>query len=398
MREERAIVLGAGFAGLGTAAMLQRRGVPALVLERSDQVAASWRNRYPSLRLNTLRWMSSLKGYRMPRRYGRWPTRDQVIEYLEDYAREERLRIEFETEAKRVTRSNGGWTVETDAGELEAPAVVIAVGYDHDPLIPGWPGKGQFAGELLHASIYRDPEPFRDRDVLVVAPGNTGSEVACELARNGARRVRAAMRSTPNVFRREWLGMPTPLIAAPTDYLPTRIADRITSVAQRVMIGDLSKVGFGPPTYGLATNVLERKVAPVVDAGFVDALKVGEVELVAAVEAFEDADVILADGTRIQPEVVIAATGYERGLDPLVGHLGVLGSDGEPTHVGAPASPAAPGVYFVGYGLWLRGQLPYTSRDTRRVARAIARELSPAGRRGRGPAVAAPRRRSIITR
>jgi putative flavoprotein involved in K+ transport len=356
--------------------MLERRGVSALVLERSDHVGASWRRRYGSLRLNTLRWMSTLKGYRMPRRYGRWPSRDQVIEYLEDYVREERLQIEFGIEARRITRTNGTWIVETSKGPQEARAVVVAVGYDHDPVIPDWPGKEGFAGELVHASLYRDPEPFRSRDVLVVAPGNTGSEIAFELARNGAHRVRTAMRSTPNVFRREWLRMPTPLIAAPMDYAPTKVADRISSLAQRVMIGDLSAVGFAPPTHGLATNVLERKVSPVIDAGFVDALKTGEIELVAAVEAFEGPDVILSDGERIQPEVVIAATGYDRGLDPLVGHLGVLGPDGEPTHNGVPASPAAPGLYFVGYGLWLRGQLPRTSRDTRRVARAIARELA----------------------
>jgi putative flavoprotein involved in K+ transport len=211
--------------------------------------------------------------------------------------------------------------------------------------------------------------------VLVVAPGNTGSEVACELARNGARRVRAAMRSTPTVFRRQWLGIPTPLIAAPADFLPIGAADRVGFLYQRLSMGDLSRIGFGPPTHGAATNQFRRRVAPVIDAGFIDSLKAGEIELVAAVEGFEGSNVVLADGERIQPEVVIAATGYERGLDPLVGHLGVLGPNGEPTHVGAPASPAAPGVYFVGYKLWLRGQLPATSADTRRVARAIAREL-----------------------
>jgi len=376
MNEERAIVLGAGFAGLGTAAMLERRGVPALVLERSANVGESWRNRYRSLRLNTLRWMSTLKGYKMPRRYGRWPTRDQVIEYLEDYAREERLQIEFETEARRITRTNGGWTVETSAGALTAPAVVVAVGYDHEPFVPDWPGKQGFTGELLHASTYRDAQPFRDRDVLVVSAGNTGSELSFELARNGARRVRTAMRSVPNVFSREWLRIPEPVLAVGLDFLPTRVADRFASVSQRVMIGDLSDVGLAPATHGFATNVLERKVAPVIDAGFVEALRAGEVELVAAVEGFEGPDTILADGERIQPEVVIAATGYERGLDPLVGHLGVLGPDGEPTHNGAPASPAAPNLYFVGYKLWLRGQLPATSHDTRKVARAIARDLT----------------------
>jgi putative flavoprotein involved in K+ transport len=319
--------------------------------------------------------MSTLKGYRMPRRYGRWPTRDQVVEYLEEYARREKLRIEFETEAKRITSSNGGWVVQTSAGEVTAESVVVAVGYDHDPVIPDWPGREAFAGELLHASEYREPAPFRDRDVLVVSAGNTGSEISYELVRSGARRVRTAMRSTPNVFSREWLRMPTPLIAAPMDYLPVKVADRMSFLAQRVMIGDLSGIGLAPATHGLATNVIKRHVAPVIDAGFVDAVKAGEIELVPAVEAFDGPDVILANGERIQPEVVIAATGYSRGLEPLVGHLGVLGPDGEPTHRGVPANPAASGLYFVGYGLWLRGQLPRTSRDTRGVARAIAKEL-----------------------
>lgn len=374
-REECVVVLGAGFAGLGTAAMLRRRGIDALVLERCDAVGASWRRRYRSLRLNTLRWMSSLKGYRMPRRYGRWPSRDQVIEYLEDYARVENLRIELGTEARGIARAGGGWRVLTSAGELTVRAVVVAVGYDHEPLLPDWPGREGFTGELIHASAYTDPDPYRGKDVLVVAPGNTGSEIACELVREGAGRVRAAARSTPNVFRREWLGIPTPLLAVPMDYLPTWVGDRNSYLAQRLMLGDLSKLGFGPPTRGLATNIRERRVTAVMDAGFIDALRAGSIELVAAVEGFEGADVILTDGSRVRPETVIAATGYQRGLEPLVGGLGVLGPDGEPTHVGAPASPSAPGIYFVGYLPGMRGQLPYTSRDTVRVAKAIARDL-----------------------
>src|SRR4051812_28265305 len=111
METERTVVLGGGFAGLGTAAMLERRGVSTLVLERSPRVGESWRGRYDSLRLNTVRWMSTLSGHRMPRRYGRWPLRDQLAEYLEDYAREMRLRIRFDTDAKRVERRDGGWAV-----------------------------------------------------------------------------------------------------------------------------------------------------------------------------------------------------------------------------------------------------------------------------------------------
>lgn len=370
-----AVVIGAGFAGLGTASALRRRGVEAVVLDRSDAVGNSWRNRYESLRLNTLRWMSTLHGYRMPRHYGRWPTRDQIVEYLEDFAREEDLLIEFGAEVKRIARANGGWTLETSAGDVGADAVVVGIGYDVEPKLPDWPGLDGFRGELIHASAYRNPKPYEGKDVLVVAPGNTGSEIAAELTRNGAGRVRAAMRSIPYVTKREWLGIPTPLIAYTIDPAPTWLADRSSALFQRVMLGNLRKFGFGPATYGLATTVRDRHVAPVIDAGFIDSLKAGEIELVAAVAGFDGSDVILADGDRIQPESVIAATGYHRGLEPLVGHLGVLDERGEPTHRGPHSHPQAPGLFFVGYDVWLRGQLPKTSRDARRVAKAISREL-----------------------
>ena len=87
--QHEALIVGAGAAGLAAAAMVQRRGLSVLVLERKDVVGSSWRERYDSLLLNTPRITSTLAGYRMPRRYGRWPTRDNVIEYLEDYARRE---------------------------------------------------------------------------------------------------------------------------------------------------------------------------------------------------------------------------------------------------------------------------------------------------------------------
>lgn len=90
---DEVIVAGGGAAGLASASMLQRRGIPALVLERTEQVAASWRGRYDSLILNTPRFTSTLAGYRMPRRYGRWPSRDDVVEYLEEYARRLHIRI-----------------------------------------------------------------------------------------------------------------------------------------------------------------------------------------------------------------------------------------------------------------------------------------------------------------
>jgi putative flavoprotein involved in K+ transport len=375
MERERAVVLGAGFAGLGTAAMLERRGVPALVLERSSAVGGSWRGRYDSLRLNTVRWMSTLSGHRMPRRYGRWPARDQLVEYLEDYARVMRLRIRFDAEAQRVERRAGGWAVAIPDGEVEADAVVVATGYDHNPKLPDWPGRDGFAGSLIHASSYRNPEPYRGKDVLVVSAGNTGSEVAYELLQSGATRVRTAMRTPPNIFPREWLGVPMPLLAATSERNPLRVSDRLGWIMQRAIYGDLSRYGLPRSPVGYATNVQVRRVAPTVDAGFVEAVKDRRIEVVAALEAFDGADVILADASRIQPDAVIAATGYERGLEPMVGHLGVLNEEGEPAHNGVPRDPKTPGLYFNGYRTLLSGQLRLIRMQARKIARAIAGEL-----------------------
>src|ERR671925_441129 len=127
----QAIVCGAGAAGLASAACLKRPGIDTTVLERGESVGMSWRRRYPALRLNTLGWMSTLPGYRATRRrYGEFPTRDDWIRYLEDYARHHDLAIEFGVEVSRVDRANGDWRVVTADGTREARFVVVATGFD----------------------------------------------------------------------------------------------------------------------------------------------------------------------------------------------------------------------------------------------------------------------------
>jgi len=368
------IVCGAGAAGLAAAAALRRASVDALILERSDRVAASWRGRYSALRLNTPGWMSTQPGYRAKlRRYGEFPSRDKWIQYLEDYAAHHRLDVRFGSEARRIDRPDGTWRVETSDGALDARAVVVATGFDHSPHMPDWPGSESFDGELVHASAYRDPEPYRGRDVLVVGPGVTGSEVAHLIATGGAARVRVATRTSPHIVRRKWLGLPIQIPGTALQHLPLRMADRISALTERLMVGDLSRYGLPRPRRGAATNMAERHQSPAFDDGFVDSVKAGRIEIVAAVDGFDGADVLLADGSRVQPDAVIAATGYRRRLEPLVGHLGVLDEQGTPLVNGGQQHPSAPGLFFTGYRTELSGQLRLMRFD----ARGIARVLSP---------------------
>jgi putative flavoprotein involved in K+ transport len=375
VQEPAVVVVGAGPAGLATAAMLERRGVPALVIERSSEVASSWRSRYDSLILNTPRLTSTLPGYRIPRRYGRWPSRDAIVEYLEEYARREELRIEFGIELRRVDRDDEGWLLRTSDGDLRTRNVVIATGHDVEPRIPDWPGRTGYAGELLHAAAYRRPEPFRGRDVLVVGPNTSGSEIAYELVSQGAARVRVSMRTPPYISRREWpRGIPINTTAVMLDLLPDRMADRIAALAPPLMYGNLSKHGLPPSPHGAQTTAKVRHQGALIDNGFVAAVKKGRIELVAAVESFDGAEVKLADGNRIQPEVVIAATGYRRGLEPLVGHLGVLDETGFPRVMADQTHPNAPSLYFNGYYASISGGMRHMRRHARKIARAIARD------------------------
>ncbi|MFJ8183618.1 flavin-containing monooxygenase [Streptomyces sp. NPDC096105] len=368
-------VIGGGPGGLSVAYALRARGVRAVVLERSERVGDSWRRHYDRLHLHTTRRRSALPGLPMPRRFGRWPSRDDVVRYLEKYAEHHRLEIVTGVEVSRVERTpdGTGWLLRATGGrELTGAAVVVATGFNHTPRVPGWPGRDTYGGEFLHASQYRNAEPFAGRDVLVVGAGNTGAEIAVDLVEGGASRVRLAVRTPPHIVRRSTAGWPAQYSAILVRRLPVGLVDRISRLQARIALPDLSEHGLPRPEAGLYSRVLEGAI-PVQDVGLVDAVRKGRVEVVAAVKGFEDDEVLLADGERVAPDAVIAATGYERGLEGLVGGLGVLDDRGRPVVHGARTPAGAPDLYFTGFTNPISGNLREMALDAQRIARAVAR-------------------------
>ncbi|WP_329464623.1 flavin-containing monooxygenase [Streptomyces sp. NBC_01431] len=366
-------VIGAGPGGLAVAAALRARGVRAVVLERSDDVGASWRRHYDRLHLHTTRRLSALPGLKIPRRFGRWVSRDDVVRYLEKYAAVHELEIVTGVEVGRVERApeGPGWALDASGGRrLAARAVVVATGYNHTPYVPPWAGAETYTGDLVHASGYRDAAPYAGRDVLVVGVGNTGAEIAVDLTEGGAARVRLAVRGAPHILRRSTAGWPAQATGILVRRLPVRLVDRAAAVTERLSVPDLAAYGLPRPTSGLYSRAREGAI-PVQDVGLIDAVKSGRVEPVAAVESFEGGKVVLADGTRISPDAVIAATGYGRGLSELVGHLGVLDERGLPVVRGVQAVGAA-GLYFTGFSTPLSGTLRELGIEARKIARALA--------------------------
>lgn len=365
------VVLGSGPAGLSCAAELGARGVATTVLERGDAIGSAWSGRYDALRFNTCRLHSALPGWPFPKQYGQYPTRDQYVTYLHDYARRRGVSVELGVTATRLEPADsGGWELTTDRGVRRAQHVVVATGVFNRPVRAGWPGRDAFGGTLVHGSEYRNATPFRDRDVLVVGAGSTGLEVAYDLVVGGARRVRLSVRTPPNILLRRMGGLPADLPVPLFLRLPTAWVDRLLLLMQRLVIGDLTEYGLPPASEGPIAQLRRRGAGTaVVDRPVIDAIRDGSVEVVPAVEHLDRSGAVLADGSRVEVDAIIEATGYSTGLADLVGHLGVL--DDRELPVDGDGGEVAPGLRFVGY-VHRPGLTGYVGRTARRVAREIA--------------------------
>lgn len=376
--EHQAVVIGAGPAGLASAAELRRRGVPAVVLEQTS-VAASWRSRYDRLRLNSSRPFAKLPRSRYPRGTGIFPTRDATIAYFEQHAAANELDVRLGVRVERIDQEAGGWVLRTSAGDVRTEQVVVASGYAHTPFIPAWPGRDRFRGTLMHAAEYRNADRFQGCDVLVVGPGCSGMEIAHELATEGAARVRLAVRTPPNIIIRKPIG---PLLGRTLMKLGPRRADALMRRVRKLEIGDLTEYGLPIPDEGLFSRLERLGVAPaIVDKEVIDSIKARRIEIVSGVSSLDETGVWLADGSRVEPHAVIAATGYRTGLEAVVGHLGLLDERGVPR---VAAAEAAPGLRFIGYRP-RPAHIGYMGDEARLAAREIA-----AGR-----PVARPRRRTL---
>jgi putative flavoprotein involved in K+ transport len=372
------VVVGAGSAGLATAALLRREGIAALVLEAGPEPGAAWRTRYDRLRLHTPRLLSGLPGQRIPRRYGRWVRRDDLLAYFVDYAEAEGLEVRTGVRVERLEPDGDGWLLETSAGRLAAAHVVVATGYNGEPWVPDWPGRDGFRGELIHSADYRNSEPYRGRDVLVVGAGNSGAEIATDVAEGGAASARLSVRTPPQIVRRATAGIPAQVFGMAIRKLPSDWADPVSQAMRRAAIPDLAAQGLPRPELGVRSAFIATGTTPILDVGIVDAVRRGAVEVVAAVERLDGDEVLLADGSRLSPDAVIAATGFRAGLEPLVGHLGALGPRGLPLKT--DGEPALPGLWFVGFVPTLGGQLREGSIAARKVAAALAAARTESGR------------------
>jgi cation diffusion facilitator CzcD-associated flavoprotein CzcO len=375
MSEHQIAVIGAGPAGVAVALSVRDRGLRPLLIDKADEVGSSWRGRYDRLKLNTGRPFSHLPNRRYPKGTPMFPSRDDVVAHLDRHAHEDGIELRLGTTVNRIERRPGGWRLGTSGGDIDARQVVVATGNQYTPQIPEWPGMDGFTGELLHSSQYRNPGRYRGKNVLIIGSGSSGMEIAHDLATGGTAKVWMAVRTPPNIMLRSLPGgLSADVIAVPLYHVPVRTADAISRGARRAKLGDLSEYGLPIPAEGVYSRVKRLDQVPaIIDIDVIDAIRDGSIEVVRTAESFHGDKVILADGTRLEPDAVIQATGYRRNLEPLVGHLGVLDANGKPLVMGE--KPAADGLRFIGYTS-RPAQIGFVAKQSKRVAKRIESELA----------------------
>jgi indole-3-pyruvate monooxygenase len=367
MDDPAAVILGAGPAGLATAACLRRRGLPFVIIERAAAVGPRWHRHYERLHLHTDRRRSALPYLGFPPGTPRYPSRAQMIAYLEQYARHFRIEPHFGEAAGTVRFRDGAWITTTSAAEYRSPHVVVATGFNAVPNVPTWPGQEAFGGRILHSSQYRSGEGFRGQDALVVGLGNSGGDIAMDLAEHGAR-VWVAVRGPVRIVPRDILGFPILSIALLLSRLPPRLADALAAPLLRATVGNTERLGLQAPPWGPITQIQRTGRVPLLDTGTLRLIRRGHIRLAGGVRALDGDTVRFEDGSSRRFDALILATGFHPGLGDL------LPPQQQPRaqHFDARQRIAEPpGLHFCGFTLSATGMLRDLGIEARRIADRI---------------------------
>jgi putative flavoprotein involved in K+ transport len=334
------VIVGGGQAGFATAHVARTLGLRPLVVDASERAGGSWPSYYDSLTLFSPARFSSLPGLPFPGDPDRYPRRDEVVAYLDAYARDLDAEIRWSHRVDRVARRDNGFVVSTaDGTTVDAPLVIAASGGFGTPYRPDLPGLDTFEGIVVHSSQYQTPQPFAGHRVVVVGGGNSAVQIATELAQ---------------------IADVTITTRAPLRWQRQRILGRDFHWW-------LDRTGLDTSPLGPR---LARGSVPVIDDGrYRAAVGAARPDHRPLFTRLDGDSLLWADGIREHVDVLILATGYR----PSLAFLGISGS---PAHRGG-VSTAVPGLGFVG----LERQRSFASATLRGVGRDATHVLKTLVRR-----------------
>ena len=359
------LIVGAGPAGLATAYELSRRQIPYRLFERGPTLGNSWVNAYDSLRLHTGRHMSVLPGQGYPSGTPLFPSRDQFVNYLRDYADRASIRVETGRHVTGLRRDDDAWVADVDGDEVRGSAVVMATGIMSNPLSPDISGREDFQGEIIHSVDYRRPDTYRDKQVLVVGVGNSGGEIASELGTSGSE-VTLLVRQGANVVPRTIAGIPIQYLAVLVRRLPQGGRKVVALLLRRLSELRISSEILPRPPW----TALER--IPIIGFHLIEAIRARKVTVkLGAIDRFDRTGVVFGDGSHQEFDAVILATGFAPALDPL-GDLIRRDERGFAMRTDNVTSADQPGLWFVGMRYDTTGAIANIYQDAQLVGRQLA--------------------------
>jgi len=365
------LIVGASAAGLATAACLKQAAVSFEIVEGTGVLASAWRHHYDRLHLHTPKSSSALPGLKMPREWPRYPSRGQVVDYLQHYCASHELEPHYDQEVTRLERCEGAWIATTGARQWKARNVVVATGAARRPVSPSWPGLDSYRGQVLHSSEYKNGDPWKGRPVLIVGFGNSACEQAIDLVECGAQ-AHLSVRSPVNVLPRDVFGVvPVLQLGIVMRHLPPAVSDALAWPMIQLSVGDIRKVGLKKLPYGPNTQIARDRRIPLLDIGTMSHIRAGRIGVHAEIAQFTEDGVLFLDGSALRVDAVVFATGYRPALEEfLVEWQAVCGVNGVPLVSGGPT--AIPGLYFCGQFVSPAGMLREIGLEARRIARQIA--------------------------
>lgn len=307
----RAAIIGGGPAGLIQAYALKILGIPFVIFERNADFGGLW-NRddpaspiYDSAHLISSRTMTGFADYPMPEDWPDYPSAAHVLRYIREFAQKFDLyaSASFNENVESAVPEDGGWRIKTSTGRDEVFGWVIAAnGSNWKPILPNWPGK--FNGTLRHGASFKNADEVKGKRVLVVGLGNSGVDIACDAA-HSATRTAVSLRRGYHVVPKHILGKPADVFADETPPLPFWLRRKISAMLLRFLNGDLGRFGMPKPDHKLL------ETHPLLNDQFIHHLSHGDITILGDIVGFEGDWVMFKDGSKIEFDEVICATGFE---------------------------------------------------------------------------------------
>ena len=362
------IIIGAGPAGLACAGALSQKGQTPLLLEKSPRIANSWFNHYDRLHLHTIKELSDLPYFPFPAAYPTYVSKKDLLNYYEEYKNHFKLNIAFNTEVSSIAKDNNEWNIKTTEDKTyRCQQLIICTGFNRIPNIPNFEGMDRYAGHLIHSSLYKNIHDLRSGNSLIIGMGNSGAEIALDLAEAGLE-TDISVRGKVNIVPRDFLGNPTQKTAKKLALLPTFIGDRIGRMVQLISMGNLKKYGLQPSPLFPAQQLREYGKTPVIDLGTIDQIKAGNIAVQTGIDTFTERGVRFKDGTEKEYRNIIMATGYDSKVHqfapfakPLYNKFG---------HPGQMAIPEQ-NLYFVGFDAYASGLLESIHQQALELAQVM---------------------------